>query len=92
MGILIWLAIGLGAGLLARALVPGRQRMGLVTTLLLGLAGSLLGGFVAAAISGDHSFATFEPVGLIGSVLGAVALLLIATAVITRRGQTPAPA
>ena len=75
MGIVAWLLIGLVAGLIARALVPGRDRMGIGGTLILGLVGSLLGGLIANMIAGRGM--DFTPAGLIGSILGAVAVLLI---------------
>lgn len=78
MDFLGWLVIGLVAGALARLLVPGRDPMGLLATLVLGLVGSVLGGLVARAL-GDG-----DGVGLIGSVLGAVAVLLVWNAVVSR--------
>lgn len=92
MGILSWIIVGLLAGFLARAIVPGRQSMNLVMTLLLGLAGSLIGGFVAMLITGSRGVTAFEPSGLIGSILGAIALLLIAGAAFSRRGHRRVPA
>ena len=65
-----WLVLGLVAGAIARFLVPGRDPMGLLGTMVLGLAGSLLGGFLADLIFDD------EAVGLLGSVVGAVIVLL----------------
>ncbi len=70
MGIIGWLILGLVAGAIARFLVPGRDPMGLAGTLVLGLAGSLLGGFLADLIFDD------EAIGLFGSVVGAVIVLL----------------
>jgi uncharacterized membrane protein YeaQ/YmgE (transglycosylase-associated protein family) len=70
MGIIGWLILGLVAGAIARLLVPGRDPMGWGGTLLLGLAGSLLGGFLADLIFDD------DAVGLVGSVVGAVIVLL----------------
>lgn len=87
MGILSWIIVGLVAGLLARAILPGKQGMSIWMTLLLGLAGSLLGGFVVSLFSGERTFSAFEPSGLIGSVLGAIAVLLIAGWVFARRGR-----
>lgn len=87
MGILSWIVVGLVAGLLARAVVPGKQGMSIWMTLLLGLAGSLLGGFVVALFSGGRMLSGFEPSGLIGSILGAIAVLLIAEWVFSRRGR-----
>jgi uncharacterized membrane protein YeaQ/YmgE (transglycosylase-associated protein family) len=69
-GIIGWLAVGLVAGALARLIVPGRDPMGLLATVLLGLAGSVVGGFLANLLFNDQS------VGLFGSVVGAVIVLL----------------
>jgi uncharacterized membrane protein YeaQ/YmgE (transglycosylase-associated protein family) len=80
--IVVWLIVGIIAGALARLLVPGQDPMGLLGTMLLGLAGSVLGGLVAdALISGDQNF---SPAGLIGSILGAVVVLLIYRSVRSR--------
>ena len=91
MGILSWIVIGLLAGLLARAIVPGKQSLSIWMTLLLGLAGSLLGGFIASLFTDARGFNAFEPSGLIGSVLGAIAVLLIYGWAVSRRqgGHTP---
>ena len=83
MDLLWWLIVGLVAGAIARLLVPGRNRLGFLGTLALGLAGSLLGGFLADLISGDKS--GFSPAGLLGSILGAIILLLLYRAA-ARRG------
>jgi len=69
-GIIGWLIVGLLAGALARFLVPGKDPMGVLGTVVLGLAGSLLGGFLADLIFNDQS------VGLFGSVVGAIIVLL----------------
>ena len=70
MGIIGWLIVGLIAGGLARLLVPGRDSMGLLGTLVLGLVGSLVGGFLADLLFDDTA------VGIIGSTIGAVIVLL----------------
>ena len=55
-----WLIIGLVVGGLAHLLVPGRQRIGILLTLLFGIVGALIGGFVTAAILGaGHAIITF---------------------------------
>jgi uncharacterized membrane protein YeaQ/YmgE (transglycosylase-associated protein family) len=87
MGIIAWIVFGFIVGLIARALVPGRQGMGLVMTTLLGVAGSLIGGVVASAIWGG-SATRFEPSGFIGSLIGAVVLLVIAGMVMGPRRRT----
>ena len=70
MGIIGWLIIGLVAGALARLLVPGRDPMGWLATILLGLAGALVGGVLADMLFDDES------IGLVGAIAGAVLLLL----------------
>lgn len=78
--------IGLVAGAVARLLVPGRDSMGIGATILLGIVGSFVGGFLwnALFVSGDQD--GFGPAGLIGSIIGAVIALLIWRAVGDRRG------
>lgn len=55
LGILSWIVCGLVVGLLARAIVPGRQPLGLLMTVLLGIGGAFVGGMVASAIWGAPS-------------------------------------
>lgn len=76
MSILLFIVFGIVAGFLARAIMPGKQGMGLVMTALLGIAGSFVGGFVGSMLSGA-SVLDFNTSGLIGSVLGALAVLAI---------------
>jgi uncharacterized membrane protein YeaQ/YmgE (transglycosylase-associated protein family) len=71
-----WLVIGLIAGALARLIMPGRDPMGVIATILLGIVGSILGGLVSWAIWGSETTG-FRPAGLILSVLGAVIVLWI---------------
>lgn len=81
-----WMVIGLIAGALARGLMPGRQPMGLLVTMLLGLAGSLLGGFIASLIFGyDARDPGFHAGGLFMSTIGAVILLALYTNYANRR-------
>jgi uncharacterized membrane protein YeaQ/YmgE (transglycosylase-associated protein family) len=84
MGIVAWIVFGFVIGLIARALVPGRQHLGLVLTTLLGIAGSLVGGLVAGAVTGAPP-GGFHAAGFIGSLLGAVTLLVIAGIATPRR-------
>jgi uncharacterized membrane protein YeaQ/YmgE (transglycosylase-associated protein family) len=76
MGIIAWIVFGFVIGLLARAVVPGRQHLGLVMTTVLGIAGSIIGGLVAAAIRGGD-MTGFHGAGFLGSLIGAIVLLLI---------------
>jgi len=79
--------VGLVAGALARLLVPGRDPMGIGATILLGIVGSFVGGFLADVLfRSDSEDLGIHPVGIIGSVLGAIVVLLIYRAVQSRRG------
>ena len=71
-----WLIIGLIAGALARLIMPGRDAMGLLATMLLGIAGSILGGLVSWAIWGAEDRG-FRPAGLLLSLVGAILVLWI---------------
>lgn len=77
MNIVWFLIVGLVAGFIARALVPGRDALGLVATLILGVVGSFVGGFIFALFSSDREILDFSTTGLIGSILGAIVALLI---------------
>jgi len=75
---LLWfVVVGLVCGAIARALFPGKQPMGLFATALLGMGGSLLGGFVGSILSGGLQSATIRPAGWIFSILGSLALLYL---------------
>jgi uncharacterized membrane protein YeaQ/YmgE (transglycosylase-associated protein family) len=75
---LVWMfVVGLIAGLIARALMPGADRMGSLMTIGLGIVGSFVGGFFINAVTHNDTSATpdFQPTGLVGSVIGALVLL-----------------
>ena len=76
MGLILFIIIGFLAGLIARALMPGRQHMGILATTLLGAVGSIVGGFIGQAIAG-RSATGFHPAGLILSIVGAFLVLAI---------------
>lgn len=77
MGLIGFLIVGLLAGFLARALVPGKDTMGLLATLVLGVVGSFVGGFIFALFQSDRDVLDFTTTGFIGSVIGAIVALLI---------------
>jgi uncharacterized membrane protein YeaQ/YmgE (transglycosylase-associated protein family) len=73
-----WLIIGLIAGALARLIMPGRDAMGWLATILLGIVGSIVGGLISWAIWGPDTAGTgFRPAGLLLSILGAIVVLWI---------------
>lgn len=81
-----WAVAGLIIGAIARLLVPGRQTMGLLMTMVLGIVGAFIGGAISWMIWGlpQEPFSAYAWPGYLLSILGAVVLLLIAGAA-TRR-------
>lgn len=84
MNILFFLLFGLVVGLLARAIMPGEQKMGWIATMLLGVLGSFVGGFLVALFT-SRRVLDFNTSGLIGSVIGAIVVMLIAGFISSRR-------
>jgi uncharacterized membrane protein YeaQ/YmgE (transglycosylase-associated protein family) len=83
--LIVLLVVGLLAGFIARAIVPGADPMGIWGTLLLGLVGSFIGGFIGWLIfRKDAEDGAFQTSGLIGSIVGAVIALLVYRAVTGR--------
>ncbi len=78
MSIILFAIFGLVVGFLARALLPGRQSMGLLATCLLGVIGSFVGGFLVSLVT-DNRITDFNTAGVIGSIVGAILVLLIAS-------------
>jgi uncharacterized membrane protein YeaQ/YmgE (transglycosylase-associated protein family) len=76
MSILLFLLFGFVVGLIARALVPGNQGLGIVKTTLLGAVGSFVGGLIGNVISGD-GLTKVHSAGWIGSIIGAIVLLAV---------------
>jgi uncharacterized membrane protein YeaQ/YmgE (transglycosylase-associated protein family) len=80
----LWMAIfGLIVGAIAKLLMPGRDPGGFIVTALLGIAGSLLGGFIANQLG--HGGDNDNTAGWIGSIIGAMLLLFIYRMVVGRR-------
>jgi uncharacterized membrane protein YeaQ/YmgE (transglycosylase-associated protein family) len=74
MEIVVMIIVGFIVGLLARALKPGNDRMGIIMTTLLGIAGAFLAGFAGQALG---LYSAGEPAGWIASIVGAIVLLVI---------------
>ncbi|GAA2143901.1 MULTISPECIES: GlsB/YeaQ/YmgE family stress response membrane protein [Arthrobacter] len=87
MGILAFLILGLIAGAIAKALLPGRQGGGWVVTLVLGVVGAILGGWIGSLIFGGGLGNFFDLRTWLLSILGAVIVLLIFGAVAGRRSR-----
>ncbi|MBN9161306.1 MAG: hypothetical protein BGO98_41135 [Myxococcales bacterium 68-20] len=85
MSILFFILFGLIVGFLARAIMPGKQSMGLIATALLGIVGSFFGGFVGNLVY-HRPLLEAHSSGFVGSILGALAILAIVTYAGRRRG------
>ena len=87
MGILAFLILGLIAGAIAKAVLPGRQGGGWLMTLVLGVVGAILGGWIGSLIFGGGLGDFFDLRTWLLSILGAVIVLLIFGAVVGRRSR-----
>jgi uncharacterized membrane protein YeaQ/YmgE (transglycosylase-associated protein family) len=78
MGIIAWIVLGLGAGLLANVLIPGRRSQGLIVTCLIGVAGALGGGWAATQLFHVHTLHGFFNLSTwLTAIVGAAILLMI---------------
>ena len=72
---IIWyIIVGFLIGLIARAIMPGAQHLGLILTTLLGIGGSIVGGLIGRLFSKPEPGSTFHPAGFIMSIIGAIIL------------------
>ena len=85
MGIIAWIVLGLGACLLANMLIPGRRSQGLVLTCLIGVAGALLGGWLATKLFHVHTLHGFFNLSTWLTAIAGAAVLLIAYHLVTRQ-------
>jgi uncharacterized membrane protein YeaQ/YmgE (transglycosylase-associated protein family) len=84
--IIAWIVLGLLAGMIAKAIMPGGERIGLILTIVLGVVGALLGGFLAKALGlGDPIDEFFDLSTWIAAVVGAVVILFLWSAISRRR-------
>ena len=77
MGVIAWIVVGLVSGLIAKALMPGHEPCGLVFTILLGIAGAIVGGFLAITLGISDGINNFDLGTIVLAVLGAMLLLII---------------
>ena len=82
MGILGWILFGLVVGIVAKFIMPGRDPGGILMTIVLGIVGALLGGYIGQAL---HLYGPGEPAGFVGATLGAILVLWIYRIVSRRR-------
>jgi uncharacterized membrane protein YeaQ/YmgE (transglycosylase-associated protein family) len=76
--IVVLIIVGLIVGLIARLLLPGRDSIGILGTIILGIVGSFVGGFLQQLIEHHHlEVHHFQTVGIIGSIIGAIVVLLL---------------
>jgi uncharacterized membrane protein YeaQ/YmgE (transglycosylase-associated protein family) len=81
-----WIVLGLLVGMIAKAVMPGAERAGIVVTTLLGIAGALLGGFLATALGlGDPIDEFFDLSTWLAAIVGALVILFIWNALHERR-------
>ena len=86
MGIIGWVVLGLIAGVIAKKIMPGAERIGIVITTLLGIGGALLGGFIATALGlGDPIDEFFDLSTWLAAVIGALILLYLWNMIRKRR-------
>jgi uncharacterized membrane protein YeaQ/YmgE (transglycosylase-associated protein family) len=87
MGIIAWIVLGLLAGILAKALLPGDDPGGIIITTIIGIVGALLGGLVARALGfGDPIDEFFDISTWIAAIIGAIVLLVAYRAFAGRGG------
>ena len=88
MGVIAWIVLGLGAGLLANMLIHGRRSQGLILTCVIGVAGALGGGWAATRLFHIHTLHGFFNLSTWLSAIAGAAVLLLAYHLLSSRGTT----
>jgi uncharacterized membrane protein YeaQ/YmgE (transglycosylase-associated protein family) len=89
MGIIGWIILGLLAGLIAKAILPGEDPGGIIVTTLIGIAGAIIGGFITKLLGfGDPIDEFFDVSTWLGAIIGSIVLLLIYRAIFGARRTT----
>lgn len=86
MSILAWIVIGLLAGALAKAIMPGDDPGGIIVTILIGIVGAFIGGWLAVALGFGEGMDDFDLGSILTATLGAIILLFVYRMVAGRRG------
>ena len=90
MGIIAFIVLGLIAGVIAKAIMPGNDPGGIIVTAIIGIVGALLGGFVAAALFDAHPLDEFFDISTwLTAIVGSIILLALYRIVVNRRGGRP---
>jgi uncharacterized membrane protein YeaQ/YmgE (transglycosylase-associated protein family) len=87
MGIIAWIVLGLGAGLLANMLIPGRRSQGLIFTCVIGVAGAMLGGWAATKLFHVVTLHGFFNLSTWLTAIAGAAVLLLAYHLVAGRGS-----
>jgi uncharacterized membrane protein YeaQ/YmgE (transglycosylase-associated protein family) len=87
MGIIAWIILGLGAGLLANMAIPGKRSQGLILTCLIGIAGALGGGWAATELFHVHTLNGFFNLSTWVTAIAGSAVLLLAVHLLTGRSS-----
>ena len=86
MGIIAFLILGLLAGIIAKAMLPGEDPGGIIVTMLIGVAGALIGGFLTAALFGAHPLDEFFDISTwITAIIGSIVLLVVYRMIVSGR-------
>ncbi|MEU5697208.1 GlsB/YeaQ/YmgE family stress response membrane protein [Actinosynnema sp. NPDC020468] len=88
MGILGWIVLGLIAGAIAKAIMPGRDPGGIIVTMLLGIVGAVIGGFIGSALFGTGVQGFFDLSTWLLAILGSLIVLGVYHMVTTRSHRT----
>ena len=75
MSVIAWVLLGLVAGAIAKALMPGKDPAGFVVTIVIGIVGAIIGGFIWNVLTGNDSYGDFDIGGIIIAVIGSIILL-----------------
>ncbi len=82
MGIISMIVVGFIVGLIARAIMPGEQKLGIIMTIILGIVGAVVAGYLGSALGW---YAPGEGAGWIGSIVGAIIVLFIYGLIVKKR-------